>query len=99
MQITDPEGAKAAAIPVVAGETVTFRVTNTAGFDHNFYLGPEAELSSTTTTSSADLPGIATFATGSQDVTYTFETTTPLQFACIIPGHYVPMHGDFTFVE
>jgi mono/diheme cytochrome c family protein/uncharacterized cupredoxin-like copper-binding protein len=99
LSITDPAGTKLASIPVVAGETVTFRATNTAGFDHNFYLGPEAELSTTTTMTSADLPGIATFKTGSQDFTYTFETTDPLQFACIIPGHYGPMHGNFEFVE
>ncbi|MET1231266.1 MAG: c-type cytochrome [Candidatus Limnocylindrales bacterium] len=99
LSITDPAGTKASAIPVLAGETVTFRVTNTAGFDHNFYLGPEAVLSTTTTMTSADLPGIETFASGSQEVTYTFETTDPLQFACIIPGHYGPMHGDFTFVQ
>ncbi|HEY8167199.1 MAG: c-type cytochrome [Candidatus Limnocylindrales bacterium] len=99
LSITDPEGTKAASIPVVAGETVTFQVTNTAGFDHNFYLGPEATLSTETTTTSADLPGIATFPSGSQEFTYTFDTTDPLQFACIIPGHYQPMHGDFEFVE
>jgi len=99
LQITDPAGEKVATIPVVAGETVTFRVTNKAGFDHNFYLGPEAELSTTTTTTSADLPGIPSFASGTQEVTYTFETTDPLQFACIIPGHYPPMHGNFEFVQ
>jgi uncharacterized cupredoxin-like copper-binding protein len=99
LQITDREGTKVDAIPVVAGETVTFRVTNSAGFDHNFYLGAEDVLSTTTTTSSADLPGIATFASGTQEFTYTFETTDPLQYACIIPAHYAPMHGDFTFVE
>jgi uncharacterized cupredoxin-like copper-binding protein len=99
LQITDPEGTKLATIPVVAGETVAFRVTNTAGFDHNFYLGAEAVLSTTTTLTSADLPGIATFKDGTQDFTYTFESTDPLQYACIIPGHYGPMHGDFEFVE
>jgi mono/diheme cytochrome c family protein/uncharacterized cupredoxin-like copper-binding protein len=99
LQITDPAGDKLATIPVVAGETVTFKVTNKAGFDHNFYLGPEATLSTTTTTTSADLPGIPTFASGTQEFTYTFETTDPLQYACLIPGHYGPMHGDFTFVK
>ena len=99
LQITDPAGDKLASIPVKAGETVTFRVTNTAGFDHNFYLGAESVLSTTTTTTSADLPGIPTFASGTKDFTYTFETTDPLQYACIIPGHYGPMHGDFEFVE
>jgi mono/diheme cytochrome c family protein/uncharacterized cupredoxin-like copper-binding protein len=99
LQITDTEGTKVATIPVVAGETVTFRVTNTAGFDHNFYLGAPDVLSTTTTMTSADLPGIATFKDGTQEFTYTFESTDPLQFACIIPGHYGPMHGDFEFVE
>ncbi len=26
------------------GETVVFRINNTAGFEHNFYIGPDAEL-------------------------------------------------------
>ncbi len=100
LQITDPAGDKLATIPVVAGETVTFKVTNTAGFDHNFYLGPEAVLSTTTTTTSAsDLTGIPTFASGTQELTYTFDSTDPLQYACLIPGHYGPMHGDFEFVK
>jgi len=100
LQITDPAGEKLATIPVVAGETVTFKVTNKAGFDHNFYLGPEAVLSTTTTTTSdPNLTGIPTFASGTQELTYTFDSTDPLQYACIIPGHYGPMHGDFEFVK
>ena len=92
LQITDPAGDKLATIPVVAGETVTFKVTNTAGFDHNFYLGPEAVLSTTTTTTSApDLSGIPTFASGTQELTYTFDSTDPLQYACTHPG---PLRAD-----
>ena len=51
------------------------------------------------TTSAPDLPGIPTFASGTQELTYTFETTDPLQFACTLPGHYGSMHGDFEFVK
>jgi hypothetical protein len=57
------------------------------------------ELQTRAVAATADLPGIATFQTGTQDFTYTFEATDPLQYACIVPGHYAPMHGDFEFVE
>ncbi len=97
LQITDPAGTKVASIPVVAGETVTFRVTNTAGFDHNFYIGPADALSANNP--APDLPGIPTFSSGTKEVTYTFETTDALQFACTLPGHYGSMHGDFEFVK
>ncbi len=81
----------------MAGETVTFKVTNTAGFDHNFYLGPADALSANNP--KPDLPGIPTFSSGTKEVTYTFESTDPLQFACTLPGHYGSMHGDFAFVK
>ena len=32
-------------IPVVPGETVIFRIDNTAGFDHSCYIGTDTELS------------------------------------------------------
>jgi mono/diheme cytochrome c family protein/uncharacterized cupredoxin-like copper-binding protein len=97
LQITDPAGTRVTSIPVVAGETVTFKVTNTANFDHNFYIGSADALSANNP--APDLPGIATFKTGTQEVTYTFETTDALQFACTLPGHYASMHGDLTPVD
>ena len=53
-------------IAVKAGETVQFEVTNIAGFGHNFFIGPEEELSTTT----GDIPdgtGIPEFTEGTAD--------------------------------
>ena len=47
-------GQQVSTIPVVQGETYTFRVTNTAGFDHDFLIGSDADLSA----GAAGLPGI-----------------------------------------
>jgi|GEM_PF-328933 len=93
-----PDGSQVSQIAVKAGETVQFVVTNSASFTHNFYIGPEAVLS----TASGDIPdgiGIPEF-TG-PDTTQTFTWTVPadgtedLQFACTVPGHYPSMHGIF----
>ena len=94
--IADPDGNKLDSITVKAGETVEFEVTNTAGFDHNFYIGPAEVLSNASGTIEGGV-GIPTFASGTQTLTWTVPTdaTTGLQFACIVPGHYGSMHGDF----
>ena len=75
---------------------MTFKVTNTAGFAHNFYIGTAEQLQAG---DKSNTKGIPDFTQGTQELTYTFASDTPLQFACIIPGHYGPMHGDFTFVQ
>lgn len=100
LSITDADGNQLSSIPVKAGETVEFEVTNTAGFDHNFYVGPEEELSS----AAGDIPdgtGIPTFTEGTQTLTWTVPTdaSAGLQFACTVPGHYAPMHGDFVIQD
>lgn len=80
-------------LTVKQGDTVTFKVTNTAGFDHNFYIGPAAQLEANDPTG---LPGIPTFTTGTQEFTYTVTADTAnLQFACTLLGHYGTMHGTF----
>ncbi len=78
-------------IPVVQGETYTFRVTNTAGFDHDFLIGSDADLSA----GAAGLPGIPAWSSGSREFQYTFEGPGPLAFGCTIPGHYAQMKGTF----
>lgn len=90
--ITDPTGNKLAAIAVVPGETVKFQVTNTAGFDHNFYVGAAALLKANTTTG---LQGVPVFTTGTKEFTYTVPQTDDgtLEFACTLPFHYDTMHG------
>ena len=92
LQFQDENGAQITQIDVVAGETIEFVVDNTAGFDHNFYIGPEDVVSASS--AQTDL-GIPTWPSGVQSVTWTVESSDqPLQFACTVPGHYAPMHGD-----
>lgn len=93
LQITAEGGAPVPAIPVKKGETVRFEVTNTAGFPHNFYVGPKGALEAN---DRATAKGIPDFPSGTQTFDYTFTDGAPdLQFACIVPGHYPTMHGDF----
>lgn len=95
LTITDPAGEALQEIPVKAGETIEFEVTNSAGFAHDFFIGPEAELS-TTTGGLPDAPGVPEFTDGTQTFTWTVPTDgSALQFACTVPGHYPTMHGDF----
>ena len=96
LQITDAAGKQLTVIPVKAGETVTFQVTNTAGFDHNFYIGPQDALQAGNTTG---LQGIPTFSTGTKELTWTVpQSGAGLQFACVVPGHYTTMHGEFNVI-
>lgn len=83
-------------LTVKQGDTVTFKVTNTAGYDHNFYIGPADKLSANDT---AGLPGIPNFTSGTREFSYTVTADTGnLQFACSLPGHYPQMHGTFTLL-
>jgi uncharacterized cupredoxin-like copper-binding protein len=80
-------------LTVREGETITFRITNTAGYDHNFYIGPPEQLS---TNNTAGLSGIPAFTSGTQEFQYTVTAETAnLEFACTLPGHYPSMHGTF----
>jgi mono/diheme cytochrome c family protein len=94
LQITDEAGTKLLAIPVKKGETVQFQVENTAGFDHNFYIGSAQDLESNNT---ANLEGVPNFTSGTKEFTITFDEDAQLQFACTVPGHYGPMHGDIQY--
>jgi mono/diheme cytochrome c family protein len=88
-------GTRVTSLAVKAGETIEFQVTNSAGFDHNFFIGSEDELSA----ASGNIPGgtgIPTFTEGTQTLTWTVPTeATGLQYACTVPGHYASMNGDF----
>lgn len=95
LQITDASGAQVSAITVKAGETVEFDVTNTANFDHDFYVGIAADL---TSDNRANLKGIAPFTSGTQTFTWTVPSSGTFQFACTLPGHYATMHGDLDIV-
>jgi mono/diheme cytochrome c family protein len=97
LQFTDTEGNRVLALPVAPGETVTFEVDNTAGFDHNFYIGTPDELS---VPGAVTEVGIPTYTSGVETVTWTVpDDPVGLQFACTVPGHYEPMHGDFVVAE
>jgi mono/diheme cytochrome c family protein/uncharacterized cupredoxin-like copper-binding protein len=96
LQITDDAGKQITVIPVKAGETVTFEVTNTAGFDHNFYIGAQDALQAG---SVAGLQGIPTFSSGTMKLTWLVpQSGAGLQYGCVIPGHYTTMHGEFDVI-
>jgi uncharacterized cupredoxin-like copper-binding protein len=85
-------GQPATSIPIVAGQTYTFNITNSAGFDHDFYLGPPDKLTAGTVDG---LPGVPVFQSGTQTFTWTADASaTGWQFGCTVPGHFQTMHGD-----
>jgi uncharacterized cupredoxin-like copper-binding protein len=85
------DGQQVSMIPVTQGETYTFEVTNTAGFDHDFFIGSDADLSA----GAEGLSGIEAWNGGMRDFQYTFDGSGPLAFGCTIPGHYALMKGTF----
>ena len=97
LSIQDAAGAPVSALPVVAGEVVQFEVTNEAGFAHNLFVGPAEALESNAT---SGLPGVGDFVEGTMSFGWEVPAdATGLQFACTIPGHYAPMHGDIVVQE
>jgi hypothetical protein len=75
------------------GQAYTFRVTNTAGYPHNFFIGAPDDLEAN---NKPELTGVDDFNSGTQEFTYTFEgDPAQFQFACTVPGHYPLMHGNF----
>jgi len=91
LEIVDSEPRrKVERIAVKAGETVRFELDNTAGFPHNFFLGPQERLALDETD---DLPGVEVWTSGSRSFTWLVEADGPIRFACTVPGHYGPMNG------
>ena len=87
-------GQQVATITVRKGQTYTFRITNTAGFEHDFHIGADDALRNGT----PGLPGVDPFSSGRKEFSYTFDTAGPLAFGCTIPGHYSVMKGTFAIV-
>ena len=87
-------GQQISSLTVKMGETLHFRITNTAGYPHNFYIGPADKLSQNLV---SGLIGIPDFTTGSAEFDYTVTgETASLEWACTVPGgHYQLMHGTF----
>jgi putative lipoprotein len=87
-------GEQVAEIPVTPGETVLFRIENTAGFAHNFWIGTDEELM--VANGSTDV-GIPDWDNGVQELEWVVpDDLTGLRFGCTVPGHYTLMQGDFT---
>jgi uncharacterized cupredoxin-like copper-binding protein len=84
-----------ASVEVSAGETVCFEVTNTAGFAHNFYVGPQADIEARNKTD--QVVGTIDFSTGTQTLEWTASGSGPFEYACWIPGHLeAGMKGSIT---
>jgi len=80
-------------LAVMEGATITFRISNEAGLEHNFYIGPPDALAANQT---SGLVGVPTNTEGVQEFQYTVTPeTASLQFACTVPGHYPLMNGTF----
>lgn len=92
LRIVGPDGSAVTSITVQKGQAYTFQITNTAGFAHDFYIGPPDDLKAAAT---GNLKGLDQFLSGTQSFTYTFDSAGPLGFGCTLPGHYQSMSGLF----
>ena len=88
------DGEQIREIGVTPGETVIFRIDNTAGFPHNFYIGADEDLQVFGGTTDIGVPD---WSTGVQELEWTVpDDISNLRFACTVAGHYFTMQGDFT---
>lgn len=79
-------------IALKAGQTYRIRLTIDEDSDHNLFIGAADDLSHQRYDR---IVGIATFrGKGTAEFDYTAPTSGPLQFACVLAGHYGTMHGD-----
>jgi uncharacterized cupredoxin-like copper-binding protein len=93
LQFKDGSGNLLEEIAVTPGETVLFRVHNSADFEHSFYIGSESELHVPAGSTDA---GIEAWPTGVRELEWTVpDDVSDLMFGCTVPGHFVPMHGVF----
>jgi hypothetical protein len=88
------DGQPVTAIAVTPGEQIRFEVTNTAGFDHNFFIGPPSQLAAGHVAGLVGLPTSSDAETRALDWTVPPDVST-LQFACTLRGHYPSMNGSF----
>jgi hypothetical protein len=86
-------GEQIRALDVTPGETVLFRIDNTAGFPHNFYIGSDEELQVMGGTTDIGIPD---WNLGVQELEWVVpDDVSNIRFACTVPGHYYTMQGDF----
>ena len=88
-------GSQVSTLTVKQGETYTFRITNSAGFDHDFHIATDEELKGG---GHEHMAGVLPFSSGTKEFTYTFDADGPLAFGCTVPGHYPLMRGIFAVV-
>jgi uncharacterized cupredoxin-like copper-binding protein len=74
-----------ASVNIPAGKKVCFEVTNTAGFTHNFYVGPQSDIEARN--KAASVVGTPDFSSGTQIVEFTTSGSGPFEYACWIAGH------------
>jgi uncharacterized cupredoxin-like copper-binding protein len=87
-------GQKVTDIPVTPGETITFKLNNTAGYAHNFWIGTDQELSVPNAKTAAGVPD---WNSGPQEFTWVVpDDVSGLKFGCTVPGHYSLMQGTFS---
>lgn len=90
------DGAPLKEIEVHEGETVHFVLDNTAGFAHDFWIGPPDALAAGTVDG---LEGVPQWDSGVQELDYVVTADTAnLGFGCTVPGHYQSMNGTFKVV-
>ncbi|HZW01495.1 MAG TPA: cupredoxin domain-containing protein [Candidatus Deferrimicrobium sp.] len=88
------EGERIPDIPLTPGETVRFRIDNTAGFGHNFYVGQDEELNVPFATTEV---GIPVWESGVQELEWRVpDDVSGLKFGCTVPGHYFTQQGIFS---
>jgi azurin len=94
LRFTDMDGQPVPEIAVTPGETILFRIDNTAGFQHNFWIGEDSQLSVPAATTDVGIPD---WTTGTEELEWVVpDDITDLKFACTVPGHYFTMQGVFT---
>lgn len=90
------DGVQVTELEVREGETIHFVIDNTAGFAHDFFIGPADQLSAGTV---AGLPGVPQWDSGIKEFDYVVTADTAnMEFACTVPGHYQTMRGTFRLV-
>lgn len=91
------DGEQVLELEVQEGETIHFVLDNTAGFSHDFWIGPPDALSAGLIDG---LEGVEVWESGVREFDYVVTAdTAQLQFACTVPGHYQTMHGSFALVD
>ena len=97
LRFTDIDGQPVPTIEVTPGETVLFRVDNTAGFEHNFWIGTDDQLMMPNGTTDVGIPA---WTSGVQELEWVVpDDVSGLKFGCTVPGHYNTMQGTFTATE